>query len=265
MSEEQTESHDENVVSSATTEAEAIQADASVAEKPEEPKKHDGFQKRIDQLTRKNYEAKQETADLKARLTALETKPVETKQPEIVAPKEDDFDDPSAFSTANANFIADKAAKAAYERLSAENEVKDNAARLKERQQELGVKQKTFNVNLESKRSNFEDYEAVAFGHPFMDGDLAELIIDIGDKAVEVGYHLGSNLEEAERIFKLSPTHRARELTRLEFKTEAVKANKVSGAPDPIIPLGNSESVQIDPDEMSTDAWLAYRNKQVHG
>ena len=261
-------SHDEQAAPSPAPEAEAKlegQADASATDKPEEAKKPNKVQERINQLTREKYEQRQENAELKARLDKLEAgKTPETEAPKLVAPDEDDFDSSQEYHTANAKYYADVSASAANSRISAENKSRDEETQQGKRQKEIEVKKAAFEEKLESKRANFEDFEDVAYGHKFMDMDLAEQIFDM-DKGPEVAYHIGSNLDEASRIFALSPVQRARELTKLEFQVEALSPKKVSDAPDPINPLGNSEQVQTDPDKMTADEWQAWRNKQVHG
>lgn len=271
MSEDQsgdnTPSHDETVAPSTTPEAEAetkIEAEGSVAEESGQVKKPNKVQERINQLTREKHEARQKNAELEQRLKSLETKNAETKEPELVVPLEDSFDSDSDYQKAHAQYVANTAAAVAYDRLSAENETRDQASRQQARDTELATKAKTFAANLESKRSAFQDFEDVAYNHAFIDTDLAEQLLDM-DKGPEVAYHLGSHLDDAERIFSLPPVQRARELTKLEFTLEAVKPNKVSGAPDPITPLGNSESVNFDPDKLTADEWRAYRNKQIYG
>jgi len=263
MSEEQTGDNtpDETVAPSTTTEAE-VKTEAT--EKPEEAKKPNKVQERINQLTREKYEARQKNTELEERLKALESKTVETKEPDLVAPNEDSFDDDSDYQKAQSDYIAEKAAASAYSRIKAENDSRDVVSKQQDREKQLSVKQKAFNQNLESKRSNFEDFEGVAYGHQFMDVELAEQLFDM-DKGPEVAYHLGSHLDAAERIFSLPPVQRARELTRLEFGMDSVTGKKVSDAPDPITPLGSSESVKGDPDKMSADEWRTWRNKQVHG
>lgn len=262
-----TASHDEQAVPSAAPEAQAQpqgQAEASATENTDEPKKVNKVQQRINQLTREKYEQSQENAELKARLDKLEqVKPI-VEAPKLVAPNEDDFDTLQDYHSANAKYYADVSANAANERISeADNASRETSAQAA-RQEEVNNKKAAFESNLDGKRANFEDFEDVAYGHQFMDMDLAEQIFEM-DKGPEVAYHLGSNLDEAQRIFSLAPVQRARELTKMEFQLEALKPKKVSDAPDPINPLGNSESVQEDPDKMDADQWRVWRNKQKHG
>jgi len=265
---ENTPSHDVNAAPSTAPEAEVKPVEggteASATETPEEPKKVNKVQERINQLTREKHQQRQENADLKAQLEAAQQAKPQEKTPERVAPNEDDFDSLQDYHKANAQYYADVSGDAAQARVTADNNANKETATQNQRQEDVKTKKVAFEANLEGKRANFEDFEDVAYGHNFMDLDLAEQIFDM-EKGPEVAYHLGAHLDEAERIFALSPVQRARELTKLEFQVEALKPKMVSGAPDPISPLGNSETVQTDPDKMTADEWRIWRNKQVHG
>ena len=270
MSEEapvETASHDDNAAPSTAPEVEpnALQAevDTSAAETPEEPKKVNKVQERINQLTREKHEQRQENADLRARLEKIEAGPA-VKAPDLVAPDPDKFDTDQEYQTANAQYYADVSLKATDDRLAVANEQTQQQTQ----RDAIQGKKAAFEENLASKRDNFQDFEDVAYGHNFMDTDMAVQIFDL-DKGPEVAYHLGSHLDEAARIFALTPVQRARELTKLEFQVEALKPKVVSGAPDPITPLGNSEAVDESGKngENIKDAneWREWRNKQLNG
>lgn len=261
---ENTASHDEIVESSTTPEVQSTPAESSAAETPEEPKKVNKVQERINQLTREKYEARQENAALAERIKALEADPKPLKAPEVkAAPNEDDFNTHDEFETAKTQHIAETASNAAYDRITAENQVTAQAASQATQLEDRKVRKDSFDKNVEAKRANFQDFEEVAYNHPFMDTDLADQIFEM-DKGPEVAYHLGSNLEEAERIFALDPVRRARELTKLEFQVDALKPKVVSDAPDPITPLSGSESAgEKDPDSMTADEWSAWRYRNI--
>jgi len=228
-----------------------------------EAKKVNKVQERINQLTREKYEARQETAALEERIKQLESKTVVKPDVEVVAPVEDDFDDYSQYQQANAKFVAETASNAAYDRITAEHQTRDQASKETARQAELKTKKATFDSNLAEKRGNFEDFEDVAYGHQFMSIDMAERLFDM-DKGPEVAYHLGSNLDQAARIFALSPIDQAIELTKIEFQVKALKPKLVSGAPDPITPLGSAERVIKDEDDLTDAEWLEARYAQIN-
>jgi hypothetical protein len=264
-----TPSHDDKAAPSPAPGAEAntqVAAEASATETQDQAKKTaNPVQPRINQLIREKHEQSQENAALKARLDKLEQVAPEVKPVERVAPNEDDFESLQEYHTANARYYADVSGDAAQARLTAADGESKQAAAATQRQDQLEVKKKGFETKLEAIRGNFEDFDEVAYGNTqFMDLDLAEQIFDL-DKGPEVAYHLGSHLDEAQRIFALAPVQRARELTKLEFQVEALKPKLVTDAPDPINPLGGSETVQTDPDKMTTAQWRVWRNQQVHG
>ena len=239
--------------------------DGSAAETPEQVKKPNKVQERINQLTREKHEERQKSAELEKRLAALESKPAVEEKTVTAAPKEDDFDSYSDYETAKEEHIASRAAQVAYERLAAEQGTKSAASQAEARAAELKTKKAAFDQIVDTKRGNFEDFDEVAFGHNFMDVDLAEQIFDIGEKSAEVSYHLGSNLDVAEKIFNMTPVQRARELTRLEFSLKALTPKKVSGAPDPIKPIGGSDkSGNKSESEMTDKEWLNWRNNQIN-
>lgn len=268
----ETPSHDDKAAPSTAPGAEAQQqAEASVTETQDQSKKTaNPVQPRINQLTRKVHDTNQENEALRARIAEFEqAKPVEVKTEVKAAPNEDDFDTSQEYHTANAQYYAEVSGSAADARVSASDNANRAAAAKTQRHEQLETKKAAFEKNLDSKRANFQDFDEVAYGHQFMDMDLAEQLFDMAkdpeSKGPEVAYFLGSNLDEAQRIFALSPVQRARELTKLEFQVEALKPKLVSDAPDPIKPLGGSETVTPDMDKMPVDEWLALRNKQVHG
>ena len=255
-------STDDIAESSPAPDAEVVETEAGSTEKTEESKGNK-VQERINQLTREKYEARQETANLKARLESLEADVKPVVQSDPPAPNENDFDTDEEFHQARDEHIAEVAANRAYQRLKTENESREQATQASERQVTIQSKRDSFEKVLESKRENFKDFEDVAYGHSFMDLDLAEQIFEM-DKGPEVAYHLGSHLDEAERIFALSPVQRARELTKLEYQVQELKPKVVSDAPDAINPLGGgSTSVDKDPDNMSADEWQQWEYNRM--
>lgn len=269
MSEESTEvSHDDNAASSTAQEAEIkpevtpegeVEVEASAPEK--KPENKNRFQKRINELTTKNFESEQRAKALEARLKDLESKAA-TVEP-VKAPTFDDFANEADYDLAKSNYIAENAANTAYERISRENKANQDYNAQVAAQQTLVDKKKGFDENLADKAENFEDFDEVAYGHQFIHDDSVGLIYE-SEKGPELAYHLGSNLDLAEKIFMMTPTQRARELTKIEFGLEALTPKKVSDAPNPIKPLGNQEKIGIEEDDMSDDEWLAFRYKQLN-
>ena len=262
------ENHDDNAVSSPAPDTEAIQenvADVSATETPEEVKKPNSVQERINQLTREKYEARQEKEALEARVKILESNiPKPSKPGEAAkAPQEHEFEDYNDFQNAQANHVAAVAADAAYERLAVETrESEEQKAAVSKQATQLSKKQ-AFDQNLDTKRGNFENFEEVAYGHQFINENMAARIFDM-DKGPEVAFHLGSHLDEAEKIFSMPEVDQAVALAKLEMQVKTLTPKMVSSAPDPITPISGSESVQKSPEDMNDKEWNTWRYAQLN-
>ncbi len=76
--------------------------------------------------------------------------------------------------------------------------------------------------------------------------DMIDVLADLGD-GHKILKHLADDLDETERLFALSPTKRAIELTKLHSKVTFVPKKQLSNAPDPIKPLGGgTKAATID-------------------
>jgi hypothetical protein len=99
----------------------------------------------------------------------------------------------------------------------------------------------------------------------FMNKDLLDAAMAVGNGA-EVLHHLGSNLDEAERINALTPIHKAAALAKISSTLTVPRTTPISSAPAPIQPVHGSPSPTIDlqrvadTDDMS--AYIAARAKQ---
>jgi hypothetical protein len=112
----------------------------------------------------------------------------------------------------------------------------------------------------------YPDFIQVAHTHKFMTSDMAA-VIKSSDVAVELAYFLGTNLKEAERIFKLPPMLQVKELGKLEAKLETAppEVKKISSAPEPIKPVQSGKTTATvydttDPRSaktMSASEWIA--------
>ncbi len=89
------------------------------------------------------------------------------------------------------------------------------------------------------------------------------------DEAAAVLYFLAKNPGQTDRIAQLSTASAAREIGRIEERLkrerDEVKAPRISAAPPPPPKLDASEpGVERDPEKMTSDEWLKWRNKQVN-
>lgn len=142
-------------------------------------------------------------------------------------------------------------------------DVAAKAVETAEVQKAANTEQAAFAKQVDAALEKYPDFEHVAFTHPYMTEDMAKAI-RVSPVATELAYHLGKNLEEAERISSLSPVAQIRELVRIEAKLEAAPATKahVSQAPAPIKPVGAKQSIPTtDPGKMSMEEYREYRKK----
>jgi hypothetical protein len=86
-----------------------------------------------------------------------------------------------------------------------------------------------------------------------------EAALDTG-KAHIVLHHLAQNPDDADRISSLTPTKMAIEMDRIA-RGNSAQAKPISKAPPPVKPLSRPVKVEDDPNKMSVDEWLIWRNK----
>lgn len=222
-------------------------------------------QKRIDHLTWEKEQRAREAEYWRAEAMRRQQaeKPVEPPKPPapIAKPKLADFEyDESRYEAALVEFTRAEA-RAAAEAVIAERErIASEQARAKSFQQrEAEFKSKT------------PDYESVAYYAP-ISNEVAEMVRE-SEIGPEVAYYLGKNPELAQQISQLPERAAAREIgkieARLSLQREAARAPApkppVSQAPPPPPKIEASEpDVSKDPDQMSVNEWLKWRNKQLN-
>lgn len=218
------------------------------AEQPPK-KKGGGFQKRIDRLTRENYE-------LRAKVeTQTKAAPIDEE------PKRDAFEDLESYHRAIARHEAKQA-------LREEAKVQQEEQRKVSARQEQAQRSSTWESHVEKISEAFEDGEDVIENflnevtlHPFaLDAIIAS------EHGGRLAYELGKDEKLAARIGKLSPALQAIEIGMLVAKIAAEPVKKASSAPAPINPIaGKGGGDTTLSGELSTAEWIKRRSKQVHG
>lgn len=104
-----------------------------------------------------------------------------------------------------------------------------------------------WNKRVEATKAKHADFDSVAKNVPFNE-TAATYLLDPENDGPELLYHLGSNLEDAERIKGLSPTQTIKELTRIEdsLKKPAPGPKKVPAAHAPPTEVGTNASATDD-------------------
>lgn len=207
-----------DVVAPATTEANEGTETANESETGD--KRVPWFQKRIDAITRDKYEAKREIEALRAQLARIQSG-------EAAPAPADDVQ----------TLVQKEAARLVAERTFDETCNKVYADGVKEFK------------DFDNAVSNLQ---LVGVGRDFLE------LATTSDAGAKLLHHLGSHLDEAERIASLPPVQMARELTRLEFKlTQKPGPKPVSNAPAPIAPISGSKGGTGGYDPAMSDAEYA--------
>lgn len=249
------------------TESSTVETNESpeASQQPEtdtEEKKRAGVQKRIDQLTRQRYEEQRRREELEQQLKELQAKQDQPKP--VVAPNPEDFEDYNEYLERQADFLAHRA----QEKISEAQKQQAQADQQRQLREEQANRTQRFKERVEAEIDQYEGFLDKVNDPVFnqitesMHQDLITLIQE-SEKGTALTYHLANNLAEADRIARLNPVLAARELALLEASIKLPQPKKVSDAPDPIAPIGGNEEAVKDPSQMSTDEWMAWRNKNA--
>lgn len=251
----------------ADQEVESDESHDDVGEPKEKPKKKGGFKKRIDKLTRENYQKAQEIEFLRSQIAKTQTQkePEEKTQKQASGqkPKADDFETHEEFVEAMADFKAEEKLK-----------------KLESRRQEESLKEKIqkreadYSNKVESFKSEHSDFDEVLedASDIQMPGPVFAVFKELLEESENPGllmYELAKNRDEYERISKLSPLGFAREIGKFETKIqktlEPKKEIKKTKAPAPIEPVGgrSSQVAMKTPEEMDFREFKKWREKQI--
>lgn len=248
------------------TESEVVESESStenVEDDGDQPKKLGGVAKRIDELTRLRREAERRAERLEEQNAELLRKvlrdtdqtPQQAAQPQQEAePQLDQFETYEQYTKAVARWEIKQELLA--ERRQAEE---------REQQKKQQAKQAEFQSRLAAAAAEMPDYKEVALNPRLPVSDtMADLIREMDD-GPKVLYALGQNPNEAARIASLPPTLAAVELGKFAVKASLPQPKTVTNAPPPVNPLsGGTGSKTADPDKMTADEWMKWRNQQLY-
>lgn len=151
-----------------------------------------------------------------------------------------------------------------YKVNDAEKSAKQEEEKANEYKTEL---KKSFMGRIEKFKESTPDYDDVV--SEISDIDLSKSVFESlaeSDLSAELTYYFGKNIDDLERINKLSPLQAAREIGRIEAKLstpENKPIKKQSSAPDPVSPVGGSKaSVSPDTSKFTDAEWDKYYSEQ---
>lgn len=214
-------------------------------------KKVPWFQKRIDEVTAKKYEAEREASYWKG-IAEGRIAPQTQAQPEAEAlPRLADFDyDEDKHAAALAKFFKDQAEKSIDERLT-------------KKQQETSEQQKNADAiaKLKAGGEKFPDFVAAVSGLTATEAVRDFALAD--ENAAQVLYELGKDYSAAERFNSLSPVQQAIELGK-RAATPKAAAPKPIAPPPPETVAGIISGIGKTPEQMSMPEyaqWVKERDK----
>jgi len=232
-----------------------VDTTAQAKEDEDEHRVPKGVQKRIDRLTQEKYRLRAELEFLRSQ-QPQQAQPAQQAQQPSQAPKLEQYNSIEEYLDA----LADHKASQKFDHLAKEREAKESQTR---QQQEVAKLHESYTKQTEQARQAYGDFDDVV-----QDPDLpisqamAEAIMRSTNGA-DVAYYLGKNPDQAARIASLDPFSAAVEIGRIAATVVRPQPRKTSNAPPPIQPVGARATPVTDPDKMSTEDWLKWRNDQL--
>ena len=235
-------------------------------EETPEQKKISKVQERIDELTRKRYDAERNAAYWKG-IADAKSKETVVVEPEPVLlltskPRKEDFKDSEGFDDSDAytEALVDWKAECKFQEREAKREVE-------KRKGEREIQQKRVSDWFVSAEAKYPDFPTADRAPTLaITPVMAEAMID-SEFGHEIGNFLGKNPQEAPRISKLTSVSQVREIGKLEvkFANPAETPKKIkTDAPTPIIPITSTVSTtEKKVEDMTMAEYVLFRNKQL--
>lgn len=217
------------------------------------------FQKRIDSLVTEKHNARREAEQAKAQAAALleqlaELRAVGQSVPTVPAE-----------GTAPVTPVAPPAKPATVVKPGiTEAEIEALVTKKAEEVARVNAFNKACNDIADAGKTEFKDFDTAVNNFNLLGGIpqvMLETLTELPN-AHKVLRNIGMDPELAEKIIKLPPMKMAMELARLERDLDKPGAAKpISTAPKPITPLSEASRSQEDPEKMSTEEWVTWREK----
>lgn len=238
----------------------------STSESGETAKKQSkGVQKRLDELTKRAAEEREEKLRLMALLEERNKQAPTPKEPEVKelsAPKRNDFPDDDSWALA----LTEYAKQSARAEIEAEAKRKADEEAERKSQAERASVQRSYDERVASFTEKHPDFAEVAYAP---DAPISQFVADAvlrRESGPDLLYWLASkdNRDEAKRIYDLPPSLQLMELGLLEARLKAPPVKPtVSNAPAPITPTkpGN-EPARKSPNDESMDEYYKRRTAE---
>ena len=226
-------------------------------QKPEEETLPKGVQRRINRAVRRQYEAEAEAKMLKQRIAEIEQRMNGTpsQQQADKEPQLAEFDTIEDYTKAVARFYAQRESKTLLSQ--SEQATQQEKAQAAQREHETKWLNK-----VEKFTALQPDYEEVVGSADinFVDPIVFESI-KASPMGAEIAYYLARNPDEAEDIGNMTGIAGVLAIGELGAKLASKKVS-VTKTPPPARPLGNKAAATVNPDKMSYEDFVKWRNKQ---
>ena len=229
--------------------------DTQKEEEAEEKPKPSGIQKRIDKLTREKYEERRRAELAEQELERL--KGQGSQETEQGKPSVDSFDDYDAYLEALADWkVSQRLAKQ-----QEEARLRSQAEQIASKQ--VAIEQAALSIAAAGKQK-YEDFDAViaSDGVTFTD-EMVEALAS-SEHGAEVAYYLGKNPSESQKLAMLPPVQLGRAIAMIESEVSRPVPASIPKPADTVTTVGESETVNVDPDSLPIDEWMRRENERLN-
>lgn len=236
-------------------------ASEDTPEEPEKPKRRSRAEERINALTRKNYETERQLAESQRQNAELQQHIQQTQQPQTPQnmPRLADFDyDEGRYQQAVTDWQQDQ--------MRQMQEQQQTLMQQQAQQAEAVRTQQLIQDKVAKGMAKHADFQAKV-----MDPSLPPLhqvnqaafqAIVESDVGEDVYYYLANNQAELYALASMNPVQAIRTVAQIENKLQA-KPVASNAPPAPPTRVGGKTEVQKDPDQMTTEEWMVWRNNEL--
>lgn len=250
-------------------ESETAQPENQTSEKPK-----GGFQKRIDRLTRRNYELEErlqrladQHEDVLNRLAGKHEEKIEPKG----KPDSAQYQNIEDYLEALADWKAEQKAQAVYEKVRAEEAKQSENERLKQVFD-------SYNQRVSQARGRIDDYDETVNRTDIQVPQSVQLAVFELENGPDIVYHIGKHPELAEKLCNMSPLAAVAEIGRISASLadqeseddseddDSPKGKPVSSVPPPIKPVRKPAPTDKGlSDDLPIEEWVRRREAQIKG
>jgi hypothetical protein len=233
-----------------TTENEDTQA----ADKPRDDKGRFVPQERVNEITRARREAERRADALERELAGLRQQPAHQPRSNEAPPSIEQFQDVNEWSRAMVEYATKQAEARVEERFRGQEQQRS------QRQVIEGFEERS--RKYEAEHPGFDDRVADLARNVQFNPYVVEAI-GLSEHGPAVVDYLATHLDEADRIARMAPHIAALSIGRIEAQVSAPKSKPVTNAPNPAPTLAGGGAITKNPENMSVDEWLAWRNSEL--